>query len=95
MENMVAFEGGPDGSGGFVIVVLADGAHFFICYFVDFTFIAAYFVSFDKFFMAMHAEIQLTEIVFGQFGNECGGNKKWIGSFFGSGGRCHNIGRFA
>jgi len=41
MENVVAFEGGPDGSGGFVIVVLADGAHFMIRYFVDFAFVAA------------------------------------------------------
>jgi hypothetical protein len=41
MEDMVAFEGGPYGSGGFVIVVLADGTHFFIRYFVDFACIAA------------------------------------------------------
>ena len=40
MENMVAFEGGPDRSGGFVIVVLADGAHFMIRYFIDFAFVA-------------------------------------------------------
>lgn len=41
MEDVIAFERGPDGGGGFVIIVLADGAHFFICYFVDFAFVAA------------------------------------------------------
>jgi hypothetical protein len=41
VEDMVAFEGGPDGSGGFVIIVLADGTHFTIRYFVDFAFVAA------------------------------------------------------
>jgi hypothetical protein len=70
MKDMVAFEGGPDGRGGFVIIVLADGAHFMVRYFVDFAFITTYFVSFNKFFLAMVAEIQMTKIVFGQLGNE-------------------------
>jgi len=91
MEDMVAFEGGPDGRGGFVIVILADGTHFVIRYFVDFAFVAADFVSFNEFFLAMVAEIQMTEIVFGQFGNEDGCNEKWISSVFGSGSGRHNI----
>ena len=40
MEDMVAFEGGPDGRGGFMVVVLTDGTHFVIRYFVDFAFVA-------------------------------------------------------
>jgi len=82
VEDMVAFEGCPDGRGGIVIIVLTDGTHFMIRYFIDFAFVAADFVSFNEFFLAMHAEIQMTEIVFGQPGNEDGRNEKWISSVF-------------
>jgi hypothetical protein len=95
VEDMVALERGPDRRGGFMIVVLANGTHFMIRYFVDFAFVATYFVSFDEFFMAMHAEIQMAEIVFGQPSNEGGGNEKWVSSIFGAGRRRHNVRRIA
>jgi hypothetical protein len=94
VEDVVAFERGPDGRGGFMVVVLTDGTHFVIRYFVDFAFVAADFVSFNEFFLAMVAEIQMTEIVFGQPGNEDGCNEKWISSVFGSGSGRHNVWRF-
>jgi hypothetical protein len=57
MEDMFAFECGPDGRSFFVIFILADGTHFMVRYFINFTCIAALFASFNEFFIAMVAEI--------------------------------------